>query len=97
LKRALERENLIVAEATAREVGALTLLEALELTALIAQKEPQRLPLESLAFRLAKDTGTWRAFERQPQTRPIEFRIIGCAGVRQCSRRPGGAPPSQSE
>jgi hypothetical protein len=40
--RALERGNLIVAEATAREVGQISLAEALELTALIARKEPHR-------------------------------------------------------
>lgn len=34
----------MIAEATARELGRLTLAEALELTALIGQKEPQRLP-----------------------------------------------------
>src|SRR5262245_21819025 len=43
-KRAIERGNLVVAEATAREVGRLTLAEALELTALIGRKEPHRLP-----------------------------------------------------
>jgi hypothetical protein len=43
-KRAIEKESLVIAEATAREVGRLTLLEALELTALIARKEPHRPP-----------------------------------------------------
>jgi hypothetical protein len=33
-----------VAEATARELGRISLAEALELTILIAQKEPKRLP-----------------------------------------------------
>lgn len=41
-RRALQRGNLIVAEATAREVGQISLAEALELTALIARKEPHR-------------------------------------------------------
>ena len=41
-RRALERGNLLVAEATAREIGQVSLVEALELTALIAEKEPSR-------------------------------------------------------
>jgi hypothetical protein len=36
-KRALELGNLLVAEATAKEIGQVSLAEALELTALIAQ------------------------------------------------------------
>jgi hypothetical protein len=43
-RRALERGNLLVAEATAREVGRISLAEALELTFLIARKEPGRHP-----------------------------------------------------
>jgi len=43
-KRALQRENLLVAEATAREIGHVSLLEALDLTALIARKAPRRHP-----------------------------------------------------
>jgi hypothetical protein len=43
-RRALTHGNLIVAEATARELGRLSLDEALELTILIAQKKPVRLP-----------------------------------------------------
>ena len=41
-RRAIERDNLLVAEATARELGRLSLDEALELTALIARKDPRR-------------------------------------------------------
>jgi hypothetical protein len=41
-RRALERGNLLVAEATAREVGVLDLREALELTALIAEHDRPR-------------------------------------------------------
>jgi hypothetical protein len=33
----------MVAEATAKEIGRVSLVEALELTILVAQKEPQRL------------------------------------------------------
>ena len=38
-RRALERGNLLVAEATAKEIGRISLAEALELTLLIAQKD----------------------------------------------------------
>jgi hypothetical protein len=41
-KRALQHENLLVAETTAREIGHVSLVEALELTALIARKAPRR-------------------------------------------------------
>ena len=41
-QRALERGNLLVAEATLRELGRPTLTELLELTALIAFKDPAR-------------------------------------------------------
>jgi hypothetical protein len=40
--RAIERGNVVVAEMAAREVGHLTLSEALALTALVAQKDPAR-------------------------------------------------------
>jgi hypothetical protein len=41
-QRAIERGNLIVAEATLRALGHPTLVEVLELTILIAQRAPQR-------------------------------------------------------
>jgi hypothetical protein len=41
-RRALERENLPMAEATARELREVTLEDALELTILIARKTPHR-------------------------------------------------------
>ena len=41
-KRAIERGNVLVADMTAREIGRISLLEALELTALIALKDPRR-------------------------------------------------------
>ncbi len=43
-RRALERWNLLVAEATAKELPPLNLTDALELTILIARKEPRRHP-----------------------------------------------------
>jgi hypothetical protein len=41
-RRAIERGNLAVAEVTAREIGRISLVEALELTALIALKDSRR-------------------------------------------------------
>jgi hypothetical protein len=41
-QRAIERENLLVAENTLREIGRVTLVEALQLTALIAVKDSRR-------------------------------------------------------
>jgi hypothetical protein len=41
-RRAIERGNLLIADTTAREMGGLSLEEALELTALIAFKDPRR-------------------------------------------------------
>jgi hypothetical protein len=43
-KRALQRRNLPTAEAAARELARLSLADALELTILIARKEPRRHP-----------------------------------------------------
>ena len=39
---AIERGNIVMAEATARELGRISLEEALALTALVAEKEPER-------------------------------------------------------
>jgi hypothetical protein len=41
-QRAIERGNLMVAETVLRELGRPTLLELLDLTALIARKDPRR-------------------------------------------------------
>jgi hypothetical protein len=41
-KRAIEKGSRVIAEATAKEIGELTVAEALELTALVARKEPER-------------------------------------------------------
>jgi hypothetical protein len=41
-RRALARGNLVLAEVTAREIGRVTIAEALELTALVARKQPYR-------------------------------------------------------
>jgi hypothetical protein len=39
---AIERGNIVMAEATARELGRISLEEALGLTVLVAEKEPER-------------------------------------------------------
>jgi hypothetical protein len=41
-RRAIERGNLIVAETTAKEMGHVTLLEALQLTSLVALRDRDR-------------------------------------------------------
>jgi hypothetical protein len=41
-KRAIERGNLLIAEMTARELGRLTLADALDLLALVIEKDPDR-------------------------------------------------------
>jgi hypothetical protein len=41
-RRAIEHGNLMLAEATVREIGVVGLDEALELTALISQNDPSR-------------------------------------------------------
>jgi hypothetical protein len=41
-RRALEHDNLVLAEVTAREIGRVTIAAALELTALVARKQPER-------------------------------------------------------
>jgi hypothetical protein len=38
----LEHDNLVLAEVTAREIGRVTIAAALELTALVARKQPER-------------------------------------------------------
>lgn len=49
-KRAIERGNLVVAEAIAREVGQLTLNEALLLVFLYAEKEPMKFERAALRW-----------------------------------------------
>jgi hypothetical protein len=48
--RAIERSNLVVAEASAREVGRLTLEEALRLLFLYAEKDPIRYERAALRW-----------------------------------------------
>jgi hypothetical protein len=42
-RRAIGRRNLLLAETTAREIGRVDLLEALDLVCLVAEKAPERL------------------------------------------------------
>jgi hypothetical protein len=49
-KRAIERGNLVIAEATAREIGRLTLDEALLLVFLYAEKEPIKFERAALRW-----------------------------------------------
>ena len=48
--RAIERRNLVVAEASAREIGRLTLEEALRLLFLYAEKDPVRYERAALRW-----------------------------------------------
>ncbi len=48
--RAIDRGNLVVAEATAREIGNLTLEEALKLVFLYAEKDPIRFERAALRW-----------------------------------------------
>jgi hypothetical protein len=49
-KRAIEHSNLVAAEASAREVGSLTLEEALRLVFLYAEKDPVRYERAALRW-----------------------------------------------
>jgi hypothetical protein len=74
-RRALEHENLLVAEATARELGRISLGEALELTLLIARKEPRRLPRVAARWLI-------RYLEERPQATIEEATMVaGCLGA----------------
>ena len=57
---------MLVAEATAREIGKVSLVEALELTALVARKQPQQLGVRLTARNLS-----WTAPEMCRQVRLI--------------------------
>jgi hypothetical protein len=49
-KRAIERGNLVVAEATAREIGRLTLEEALSLVLLYSEHDPIKFERAALRW-----------------------------------------------
>jgi hypothetical protein len=60
-RRAIERGNLTIAEATARELLRVSLADALELTILIARKDPRRHPRVAARWLL-------RYLEKVPET-----------------------------
>jgi hypothetical protein len=55
--RAIERGNLVVAEATAREIGGLTLEEALRLLFLYAEHDPIKFERAALRWLTLRDRG----------------------------------------
>jgi hypothetical protein len=61
-RRALQHGNLLVAEAAAREIGRVTLVDALALLVLIAEKDPRRYPRAA-----ARWLGRW--LEETPRVR----------------------------
>ncbi len=71
-ERSLKNGNLIMAEATARELSHISLGDALELTALIAAKDPHRADRAS---------GRWLRFylgAAQPATLRDAATVVGC-------------------
>jgi hypothetical protein len=61
-RTAIERENLLLAEATARELGRIGLDESLALTALVAEKDPDRRSRFAVRWlrRLLEEDGSLR-------------------------------------
>jgi hypothetical protein len=77
--RAIERGNLLVAEPTAREMGNISLEEALALTSLIALKDPRRRPRVAARWLL-------RFLEEHESVTIEEAMLAGAAAgrARQC-------------
>jgi hypothetical protein len=71
-KRAIEHDNLILAEGMARELGQITLAEALDLTVLVLRKEPGRR--SSYTVRWLR-----RLLEERPQTTIEEAALAASA------------------
>jgi hypothetical protein len=94
-RRAIERGNLVVAEATARELGRISLDEALRLLFLYAEKEPikfERAALRWLAryvaegkavsFVVAMLSVSWEFLAgRPPSDRPVDVDLEGAGHV----------------
>jgi hypothetical protein len=77
-ERAIERRNLVVAEAMVREIGRVSLEEALELTALIALEQPHRHERAALRWlRLYLD-------EHRPSLEELAWRVT-------CLKQLGGS------
>jgi hypothetical protein len=74
-QRAIERENVIVAEATAREIGRLSLRESLDLVALYALRDRARF--ERAAARWAR---RWLEEAESPTLDELAF-VVGCLRV----------------
>jgi hypothetical protein len=71
-RRAIERGNLLVAETTAREMGRVSLEEALALTRLIAERDPDRF--ERVAARWLR-----RYFEERPDASVDEIAFVSAS------------------
>jgi hypothetical protein len=68
-KRAIERANLVVAEVTAGEIGRIGLIEALELTALVAQRDSEAAPSKWYRIRLSRQSPHMRCLLSGPGRR----------------------------
>src|SRR5689334_2034600 len=79
LRRALEHDNLVLAEVTAREIGRLT-IKALDLTALVARKQPERYG--RFAARREEVAGGTGGVQVPPASRPTLAlrRLAGAEG-----------------
>jgi hypothetical protein len=84
---AIEHGNLTVAEATVREIGAVSLEEALALTALVAQKEPDRRSAFAIRWlrRLLDEDRNLTV--TRPSSRPQRWRRSEAGGTRRRTRR----------
>src|SRR5262249_17448697 len=82
-KRAIEKQSLVIAEATAREIQPLSLCEALELVALVAQQEPRRF--DGYAIR-------WLSLYLEASPRPLHEAEV----VVRCLASLPGAKPEQA-
>ena len=81
LKRAIERGNIVAAEASAREIGHLTLEEALRLLFLYAEKDPvryERAALRWLDLYLEKGKAVTRLEVQLAASALAELRAAEC-------------------
>jgi len=74
-RRALEHDNLVLAEVTAREIGRVTIAEALELTALVARKQPQTLRPRRRPLAVPLSRGTRKGDARRCRAPRLEAAI----------------------
>jgi hypothetical protein len=78
--RAIERGNLVIAEATAREIGRLTLEEALRLLFLYAEHDPVKFERAALRW-LSRYVTEGKAVSLLKAPRPPARGEAQCAGV----------------